>query len=161
MLCRGKYVSIYTLNGDLILDQKVCDNPDDTISSCAWYEGKGNEWLENSLCFTGQRGGVANVWRKAVGKGTDGKWKLELVKRLDHADNWRQGDTAVGSLAIPGGGGIRVMVDAAITCITPMEQTVYTGDEDGRVVGSFSPPVYASTILTHKQYQWDLVQRER
>jgi len=137
MLCRGKYVSIYTLNGDLILDQKVCDNPDDTISSCAWYEGKGNEWLENSLCFTGQRGGVANVWRKAVGKGNNGKWKLELVKRLDHADNWRQGDTAVGSLAIPGGGGIRVMVDAAITCITPMEQTVYTGDEDGRVVSLF------------------------
>jgi hypothetical protein len=136
MLCRGRHVSIYTLNGDLILDQKICDNPDDSISACAWYEGKGNEWLESSLCFTGQRGGVANVWRKAVGSGRIGKWKLELVKRLDHADSWRQGETAVGSLATPGGGGIRVLVDAAITCITPMEQTVYTGDEDGRVVSS-------------------------
>jgi hypothetical protein len=136
MLCRGRHVSIYTLNGDLILDQKICDNPDDSISACAWYEGKGNEWLESSLCFTGQRGGVANVWRKAVGSGRNGKWKLELVKRLDHADSWRQGETAVGSLATPGGGGIRVLVDAAITCITPMEQTVYTGDEDGRVVSS-------------------------
>jgi len=142
MLCRGKNVSIYSLNGDLILEQKVCDHPDDSISACAWYEGKGNEWLENSLCFTGHRGGIANVWRKTIEKGKGGKWKLELVKGLDHVNSMMRGETAVGSLAVPGGGSGRSRsrssaggnFDAAITCITPMEQTVYTGDEEGQVV---------------------------
>jgi len=127
MLCRGQKVALYTLNGDLLLDQNVCLDHEDWISSCAFYEGTGNEWLESSLVFTGQRRGVVNVWKKIVGK-EDGKWKLELVKRLDHVDTRRE----------DGGN-----VDAAITCITPMPQVVYTGDEDGRV------------------YEWDVVQRER
>lgn len=126
MLCRGQKVALYSLNGELLLDQNVCIDHDDWISSCAFYEGTGNEWLESSLVFTGQRRGVVNVWRKIVGKG-DGKWTLELVKRLDHVDSKREE---------------RGNVDAAITCVTPMPQVVYTGDEDGRV------------------YEWDLVQRE-
>lgn len=118
MLCRGQKVALYTLNGDLLLDQNVCTEHDDWITSCAFYEGKGNEWLESSLVFTGQRRGVVNVWKKVVGK-EDGKWKLELVKRLDHVDPKREQ---------------RRNVEAAITCVTPMPQVVYTGDEDGRVV---------------------------
>jgi hypothetical protein len=118
MLCRGQKVALYTLNGELLIDQNVCTDHDDWISSCAFYEGTGNEWLESSLVFTGQRRGVVNVWKKVVGKG-DGKWKLELVKRLDHVDSKREE---------------RGNVEAAITCVTPMPQAVYTGDEDGRVV---------------------------
>jgi WD40 repeat protein len=118
MLCRGQKVALFTLNGELLLDQSVCSDHEDWISSCAFYEGTGNEWLESSLVFTGQRRGVVNVWKKIVDK-EDGKWKLELVKRLDHVDSRKE----------DGGN-----VEAAITCVTPMPQVVYTGDEDGRVV---------------------------
>ena len=61
MLGRGRIVSVYTLNGDLILEQDVCAEGDDAIVSCAFYEGSGNEYLERELIFTGQKKGVANV----------------------------------------------------------------------------------------------------
>jgi hypothetical protein len=118
MLCRGQKVALYTLNGDLILDQNVCVDHDDYIFSCAFYEGTGNEWLESNLVFTGHRRGVVNVWKKCV---KSGKWALDLVKRLDHADQRAEGGGNIG---------------AGITCITPMPQAVYTGDEDGKVVSS-------------------------
>ncbi|KAL2062245.1 hypothetical protein VTL71DRAFT_6511 [Oculimacula yallundae] len=160
MLCRGQKVTLYTLNGDFLLEQNVCDAHDDYIASCAWYEGTGNEWVEHSLCFTGQRGGIVNVWRKGLSR--VGKWQLELVKRLEHSDrqgrNSNRGETAVGSLSVMGAGGIKSQKgsvrgrgrsslsgreDVAITCVKPMAQCVYTGDEEGRV------------------YEWDIVQRER
>jgi hypothetical protein len=175
MVCRGKIVTIYSLNGELILEQNVCEGSgdrEDYVASCAWYEGCGNEWLENELLFTGQRGGVVNVWRKAIstnsspsshrnsrssgsGRPNPSPWKLELVKRLDHSDKVN----AIGSLGVPGssgagrqrsrsrgrsvsgnggGNGGNGRDEAAITCIAPMAQVVYTGDEEGRVV-SFNP----------------------
>ena len=120
LLCRGSKVSLFTLNGELILEQNVGLDHEDWISSCAFYEGTGNEWLENELVFTGQRRGVVNCWRKVVG--IDGKWRLELVKRLDHVDHKRKTEEGAGNY------------DAAITCVSPGPQVVYTGDEDGRVV---------------------------
>ena len=54
-------MSLWTLNGDLILEQNVYVEGDDTISSCAFYEGSGNEYLERNLIFTGHRKGVVNV----------------------------------------------------------------------------------------------------
>ncbi|KAK3330480.1 hypothetical protein B0H66DRAFT_598017 [Apodospora peruviana] len=128
MLCSGANVMLYTLNGDLILDQNVCgaEGHDDYVHSCAFYEGTGNEWVENFLIFTGHKRGRVNVWRRTVGK--NGRWILEFLRRLDHV-NPKSGTGA--------------NVDAAITCITPMPQLVYTGDDDGRV------------------YEWNLIQRER
>ena len=61
MLCRGPEVSLWTLNGDLMLEQNICAEGDDTISSCAFYEGSGNEYLERNLIFTGHKKGVVNV----------------------------------------------------------------------------------------------------
>lgn len=61
MLCRGPEVSLWTLNGDLILEQNIQVEGDDLISSCAFYEGSGNEYLERNLVFTGHRKGLVNV----------------------------------------------------------------------------------------------------
>ncbi|KAK3935610.1 beige protein 1 [Diplogelasinospora grovesii] len=122
MLCSGPNVLLYTLNGDLILDQNVCgiaEGHDDYVHSCAFYEGAGNEWLENLLVFTGHKRGRVNVWRKTVGK--NGRWILEFLRRLDHVDPRKISESGAN-------------IEAAITCITPMPQLVYTGDEDGRVV---------------------------
>ena len=54
-------MSLWTLNGDLMLEQDVHVEGDDIISSCAFYEGTGNEYLERNLIFTGHRKGVVNV----------------------------------------------------------------------------------------------------
>ncbi|KAI9715083.1 MAG: hypothetical protein M1812_006201 [Candelaria pacifica] len=61
MLCRGQRIALFTLNGQLLLDQTVCDSTDDYIISCAFYEGLGNEWLERDLVFTGHKRGLVNV----------------------------------------------------------------------------------------------------
>ena len=61
VLCRGSAISLWTLNGDLILEQDVHVEGDDIISACAFYEGSGNEYLERNLIFTGHRKGVVNV----------------------------------------------------------------------------------------------------
>ncbi|TVY75838.1 Beige protein-like protein, partial [Lachnellula suecica] len=62
VVCRGQRISIFSLNGELILEKGVGD--DDWISACCWYEGNGDEYLEADLLFTGQRRGVVNCWRK-------------------------------------------------------------------------------------------------
>ncbi|KAK0729868.1 hypothetical protein B0H67DRAFT_13762 [Lasiosphaeris hirsuta] len=118
MLCSGPNVLLYTLNGDLVLDQNVCgaEGHDDFVHSCAFYEGSSNEWLENFLVFTGHKRGRVNVWRKTVGR--NGKWILEFLRQLDHINP--KSETGAN-------------VDAAVTCITPMPHLVYTGDDDGRV----------------------------
>ncbi|KAI1178927.1 beige/BEACH domain-containing protein [Nemania sp. FL0916] len=125
MLCSGANVILYTLNGELLLDQNVCNEHDDYVHSCAFYEGSGNEWLEGFLIFTGHKRGRVNIWKRSI---KNGKWVLELVRRLDHIDP--QSGTGANT-------------EAAITCITPLPQLVYTGDDDGRV------------------YEWTLIHRER
>ena len=134
MLCRGSEISIWTLNGGLMLKQDIFVEGEDQIHSCAFYEGSGNEYLERNLIFTGQRRGVVNVrliansdhprvehrqtdqqqvWNVAIRRGS---FVLEHIKSMHHLD---QAGFNVG---------------AAITAILPMAQTVYTGDDDGRVV---------------------------
>jgi len=61
MLCRKRHVTLYTLNGDILLEQDVCEEGDDHVVSCAYYEGTGNEWLESSILFTGHKRGCVNV----------------------------------------------------------------------------------------------------
>ncbi|KAH7316828.1 hypothetical protein B0I35DRAFT_479634 [Stachybotrys elegans] len=115
MLGSGPNIILYTINGSLILDQNVCQEPDDYVHSCAFYEGAANEWVENQLIFTGHKKGRVNVWRKSV---QHGKWTLELLRRLDHVDyKSEKGENT----------------EAAITCISPRPTCLYTGDDDGRV----------------------------
>ncbi|CAN8100413.1 unnamed protein product [Discula destructiva] len=119
MLCSGPNVMLFTLNGELLLEQNVCggEGQDDYVHSCAFYEGQGSEWIENFLVFTGHKRGRVYVWRRAVRRG-DGRWVLELLRRLDHVDPKSENGQNV---------------DAPITCITPMPTVVYMGDEDGKV----------------------------
>lgn len=158
MLCAGQHVVLYTLNGELILDQNVCAGTsgrheaaavaEDYVHACAFYEGSGgNEWLENQLVFTGHKRGVVNVWRKTVGERT-GRWMLQFVRRLDHVN--LKSETGAN-------------VEAAITCIAPLPGLVYTGDDDGRVVSSIPRNNLLSDAesLTSCQWEWNLVQRER
>ncbi|TKA25362.1 hypothetical protein B0A50_06266 [Salinomyces thailandicus] len=115
-VCQGADVLLYTLNGRLLLRQKACDSIDDEMACCAFYNGAGNEWVEQELLFTGHPRGVVNVW--ALKTLLDGDWCLSLVKRLNHVDTNREdgGNTAAG-----------------VTAVLPVAQAVYTGDESGRV----------------------------
>ncbi|PGG98751.1 hypothetical protein AJ79_08771 [Helicocarpus griseus UAMH5409] len=124
LVCRGNRISLYTLNGALLIDQAVCEQAEDWILSCAFYEGVSNEWLERELLFTGHKRGLVNIWSKTI---RDGRYELDLIRQLHHVDNAR-GDGA-GNVA------------AGISCILPLAQSVYTGDEVGRV------------------FEWDCVQR--
>ena len=140
ILCRGAEVSLWTLNGDAILKQNIYVEGDESISSCAFYEGSGNEFLERNLIFTGHKRGVVNVsllllfrsrdccrlsmpqvWNMAI---SDAAFVLEHVKRMHHLD---QAGYNIGT---------------TITSILPMAQKVFTGDDDGRV------------------YEWNCVQRQ-
>ncbi|MCJ1251415.1 hypothetical protein MMC30_008648, partial [Trapelia coarctata] len=112
MLCRGPEVALFTLNGDLLLEQHICAEGDEMITACAFYEGAGNEYLQQNLVFTGHRRGLVNIWNMAI---HEGKFHLDHVKRLNHMD--------------PAG----FNFSASITCILPMPLVLYTGDEDGRV----------------------------
>ena len=70
-LCGLEHVSIYSLNAKLLIKEKVCGNSKEdgsedkdvstTITSCAFYEGVGNEWLARDLFFTGHSNGNVNV----------------------------------------------------------------------------------------------------
>ncbi|MCJ1399799.1 hypothetical protein MMC11_003002 [Xylographa trunciseda] len=112
MLCRGPEVALFTLNGDLLLEQNVCAEGDESITSCAFYEGAGNEYIEQNLVFTGHRKGVVNIWKIGV---HGGSFVLDHVKRLNHLDQ------------------AGFNVTAAITSLLPMPLVLYTGDDDGRV----------------------------
>ena len=116
VVCHGAEISIYTINGDLLLRQDSGDRSGEAIVSCACYEGAGNEWLERDIIFTGHKRGVVRVWSKTI---RGGRFELELVRQLNHTDGSRE----------DGGN-----VNAAISCMLPMPQVVYTGDEDGKVV---------------------------
>ncbi|KAG9946823.1 beach-domain-containing protein, partial [Aureobasidium melanogenum] len=124
-LCSGAYVRILTLNGHLLVEQKVCDAEDDEITCCAFYEGAANEWVERVLLFTGHKRGIVNVWSLVTLR--DGAWHLQLIKRLMHVEPTR----GEPNIQVP-----------TITCVLPMSQAVYTGDEEGKV------------------YEWNCVQRQ-
>ena len=107
---------MYTLNGELLVDQPVCDSPDDHVLSCVFYEGAQNEWLERDLVLTGHSRGVVNIWSKVI---RNGGFELELVRQLHHTDNNRDNGANIQS---------------GISCILALPHVVYTGDETGRVV---------------------------
>lgn len=117
MLCAGQEVTVFTINGQLLLRQNVCEAQDDSVMSCAFYEGIGNEWLERELIFTGHRRGIVHIWEKRIG---DQGFELRKIKTLHHVNQFQS----------------EIVVQAAITVVLPMPQAVYTGDDQGRVVST-------------------------
>ncbi|KAJ6110487.1 hypothetical protein N7486_002722 [Penicillium sp. IBT 16267x] len=115
IVCRGNRITMYTLNGDLLVDQPVCESSEDHVLSCVFYEGVQNEWLERELVLTGHSRGVVNIWAKNI---HDGLFELELIRQLHHTDNSRDNGANIS---------------AGISCILALPQVVYTGDEVGRV----------------------------
>jgi WD40 repeat protein len=63
ILCTGRFVKLYSLNGDALLAKDVCDEKDasDYVTACAWYEGIRGEWVEKILLLTGHRNGATKV----------------------------------------------------------------------------------------------------
>ena len=138
LLCRSQNAALYTLNGELLLEQRACAEGDEVITACTFFEGSGNEFLTRNLVFTGHRHGVVNVsffttshraikdpethtqwqiWDMTI---HDGKFTLEHLKRMDHIDT------------------SSFNISSAITAILPTAQAVYTADDDGRVVSSIA-----------------------
>jgi len=115
IVCRGNRITMYTLNGDVLVDQPVCESSEDHVLSCVFYEGVQNEWLERELVLTGHSRGVVNIWAKKI---HDGRFELELIRQLHHTDNSRDNGANIS---------------AGISCILALPQVVYTGDEAGRV----------------------------
>jgi hypothetical protein len=115
LLCRGSHLLLYTLNGHLLVEQRLCERDDEEILCAAFYEGAGNEYLARELIFTGHTHGVTNVWNLTTL--SDGSWYLQLVKRMQHVENE-----------------MKVMkIPAGITSVLPVAKAVYTGDEEGNV----------------------------
>jgi len=61
ILCSGMIATLYTINGDLILQQNLCAGLDDKISSCAFYATSSSEWLGGEYIMTGHTQGTAKV----------------------------------------------------------------------------------------------------
>lgn len=114
-VCRGSRLSLYTLNGTLLLDQAVCESDDDQVMTCVFYEGMSNEWQERELLFTGHKRGVVNIWSKIV---QNGRFEFELIRQLHHTDNSRDNGANIS---------------AGISYILTLPHVVYTGDEVGKV----------------------------
>ncbi|KAJ5745343.1 hypothetical protein N7520_010525 [Penicillium odoratum] len=115
IVCRGNRITMYTLNGDVLVDQPVCESTEDHVLSCVFYEGVQNEWLERELVLTGHSRGVVNIWAKNI---RDGLFELELIRQLHHTDSNRDNGANIS---------------VGISCILALPQVVYTGDEAGRV----------------------------
>ncbi|GAM85921.1 hypothetical protein ANO11243_039310 [Dothideomycetidae sp. 11243] len=119
LICSGAKVRLYTLNGHLLLEQRVGDDESATVMSAAFYEGYAAEWVKQQLIFTGHRRAVLKVW-SLVNLG-DGSWHLHLVKHLSHAD--------------PAKEGIPEYKPPAVIAVLATDKAVFAGDESGAVVG--------------------------
>jgi hypothetical protein len=130
LLARGRTIKITTLNGVTLLEQQICEEPEDEVMSVSWTDARKHEWLEKCLFLTGHRVGLVKLWQKVITR--DGKWGLVLLRSLDaslpaHASLRRNSDAAV---KIP------------ITTLLPVGGVIYAGDDAGRVVSFDKNPAF-------------------
>ena len=114
LVCGEVNAQIFTLNGRRLLDQKVCDKEEGSLTSCSFYQHSGNAWFETEICLTGHEKGVIKIWRISTTR--DGTWSLVLVNRLT-IDNPTKDH---GSMSV--------------TALLGLDHKVWAGDEQGKVV---------------------------
>ena len=66
LLCSGMIAKLYTINGELILQQNLCAGLDDKITSCAFYATSSSEWLGGEYLITGHTKGTAKVSQRQI-----------------------------------------------------------------------------------------------
>lgn len=188
ILCCGQNVLLYTLNGELILDQNVCAGPSassSTNAAAAASEmtsqsgGVGNglvtadDFVHACAFYEGSAGGAGNEWLEnqlvftGHRKGVVKVWRKAVDRATGRwALEWLRRLDHVNPKSETGAN-----FEAAITCVAPMATLVYTGDDDGRVVslaifililfcfGFLGAWIGADVVWL--QFEWNLVQRER
>ncbi|CCJ30042.1 unnamed protein product [Pneumocystis jirovecii] len=137
--CSGTTISIWTINGDLLLRQNIQFNENDMIFSCKFYEGINDEWIECDLIFTGHRLGIVRIWNISW-KTENGKSVRELVniKTLQHYNYVKK------SLLI-----------SEITALYPSGElrSLFTGDRLGNIyIWNLPDTIYKSHYLLSEKY---------
>ncbi|EMR10041.1 hypothetical protein PNEG_01795 [Pneumocystis murina B123] len=137
--CSEMTISIWTINGDLLLRQNIGFSQNDIIFSCKFYEGINYEWLECDLIFTGHNFGIVQIWNISW-KTKNGKLIRELIniKTLQHYDYIKD------SLLV-----------SKITALYPSGKTrsLFTGDNLGNVyIWNLPDTVYKSHYLSSEEY---------
>ncbi|SPQ19537.1 7c8b4997-0988-4fce-b449-f0d14cca0c59 [Thermothielavioides terrestris] len=162
MLCAGQHVVLFTLNGELILDQNVCNTAagngtvGSSSSSSSSSNGNGSgsgsshshshdpdDYVHACAFYEGSPGGSEWLENQLVFTGH----KRGVVNVWRKMVDPRTGKWALGFLRrldhVNPKSEVGANIEAAITCVTPLSGLVYTGDDDGRV------------------WEWNIVQRER
>ncbi|KAK5575935.1 hypothetical protein RB653_007070 [Dictyostelium firmibasis] len=60
VVCSGTTISVYTVNGESLINFKTSQIANDQITCCIW--SKGPEWLGENVLLTGHRDGKVKVW---------------------------------------------------------------------------------------------------
>jgi hypothetical protein len=190
MLCAGQHVVLFTLNGELILDQNVCNTAagngtvGSSSSSSSSSNGNGSgsgsshshshdpdDYVHACAFYEGSPGGSEWLENQLVFTGH----KRGVVNVWRKMVDPRTGKWALGFLRrldhVNPKSEVGANIEAAITCVTPLSGLVYTGDDDGRVVSFVPPsplflflllsPLRSIRWLTLWQWEWNIVQRER
>ncbi|KAL9082432.1 MAG: hypothetical protein Q9159_006421 [Coniocarpon cinnabarinum] len=108
----GANVRLYTINGRILLDQRVCD-VDETITAIAFYQQSTSAWFDSEVVITGHSHGVVKIWELIIT--AEGKWVLDPLNRLPTDRFIKGGETP------------------AVTALLARESKVYAGDEMGWV----------------------------
>ncbi|KAG4304113.1 hypothetical protein PORY_002477 [Pneumocystis oryctolagi] len=138
-ICSGADISIWTINGDLLLRQNIELKKNDMIFSCKFYEGISNEWIEYDLLFTGHKFGIVQVWN--ISWKTENKKiirKLINIKTLQHYDYIKKS-----------------LIMSEITSLYPSGElrSLFTGDKHGNIyIWNLPDTTYKSHYLPREKY---------
>ena len=118
-------------------------HPDTSARSLADGLSTGNEAAAvegRPRCFVLPGIGGDQLMLAAIRRALDAQFQLDLIRQLNHMDGGREEAGSAG---------------AGITCILPMPQVVYTGDEDGNVV--CLSVMLLCVAANNVQFEWNCV----
>jgi len=132
--CCGSFISIWSINGDLLVSSEAQKNVNDVISVCVW--SKAPEWLYENVLISGHRDGKIKVWVLETNKDKD----LETTPAKDTKGHQNQ-NALVELTQLTNG-----LHTTPITtlCLSADSQRLFSGDNTGKVV------LWAETDLSAK-----------